>query len=386
MKTAIEYNRRADLSPTGGLHPAERRNWLRLIRSENVGPITFYQLLQRFGSAERALLALPDLARRGGKDGKIKICSVSEADREIEQHEKFGSTLIAACEPDYPALLSQIEDAPPLISIRGHKHLLPKSCVAIVGTRNASAAGRRFAEKISEDLGQAGYVAVSGLARGIDTAVHHASLERGTIAVLAGGIDNIYPPDNQKLYESIVEQGLLVSEMEFGTSPQARHFPRRNRIISGLSLGVVVIEAALQSGSLITARFALEQNREVFAVPGSPLDPRSHGSNSLIKQGATLVECANDVLSELRRLQPGLVSNKSDLFFKSLGYVELTDQLIGEATPKVLELLSATPTPIDDLVRLSGYSVAMVMTVLLELELAGRLQRFPGNKVALLFL
>ncbi len=365
---------------------AERRDWLRLIRSENVGPITFGQLIGRFGTASKAIAALPDLARRGGKSGKLKICTIDQADAEIEMHQKSGCKLILACDAEYPDLLRQVEDAPPVISIRGHAHLLQKPCVGIVGTRNASAAGRKFTEILASNLGGAGYVISSGLARGIDSAAHTASLGTGTIAVMAGGIDQVYPPDNQKLYDQIADQGVLISEIEFGINPQARHFPRRNRIVSGLSLGIVVIEAALQSGSLITARCALDQNREVFAVPGSPLDPRCNGTNSLIKQGATLVESADDIIDVLRRISPPSAHAKSDLFYRALAFAEQqTEDLIAKSTPVILELLGATPTPLDDVIRLSELPPAIVMSVVMELELAGRLQRFPGNKVALFY-
>lgn len=364
----------------------ERRDWLRLIRSENVGPITFYQLLRRFGSASKAIEALPHLARRGGKNGNLKITTRTEAEDEITAHEKIGARLLCAADEDYPKLLAQLDDAPPVLSLRGYAHVLQKPCIGIVGTRNASAAGRKLTEKIAQDLGSAGYVVVSGLARGIDTSAHQAALSTGTVAVMAGGVDYVYPPENQALYESVANTGALLSEIPLRTEPQARHFPRRNRLISGVSMGVLVVEAALKSGSLITANYALEQNRDVFAIPGSPMDPRCQGTNSLIKQGAHLVESAADIITELRQqLTLGVETKKSDAFYYAMAEVEALDQQIAAAMPKILELLSATPIAVDDLVEMSGYSVPVVLNVLLELELAGRLQRFSGNKVALFF-
>lgn len=379
-------NPKRGLLQTPSPDAAERRDWLRLIRSENVGPVTFYQLLRRFGSASKAIDALPHLARRGGKNGQLKIFSIAEAEREIAAHENYGAKLLLAADAAYPAWLSQLDDAPPVLSVRGYSHLCEKPAVAIVGTRNASAAGRRMTETIATELGAAGYVVVSGLARGIDTSAHQAALATGTVAVMAGGIDYVYPPENQNLYNAIAEAGMVLSEIPFGTEPQARHFPRRNRLISGVSMGVLVIEAALKSGSLITANYALEQNREVFAIPGSPLDPRCQGTNSLIKQGAHLVQSAADIIAELRQQNPqSIESKKSPQFQFALAEVEAMDRTIAEALPKITELLSATPVEVDALVEISGYSVPIVLNVLLELELAGRLQRFPGNKVALFY-
>jgi DNA processing protein len=386
VKPVANPNPKAALLATPTITAAERRDWVRLIRSENVGPITFYQLLRRFGSASKAIDALPQLARRGGKNASLKICTAAEAEDEIAAHAKAGVKLLLSADAEYPQGLAQLDDAPPVLSVRGFTHLLNKPAVAIVGTRNASAAGRKLTEKIAQDLGAAGYVVTSGLARGIDTSAHQAALATGTIAVMAGGVDHIYPPENQALYDAIIASGAAISEIPLGTEPQARHFPRRNRLISGVSMGVLVVEAALKSGSLITANYALEQNREVFAIPGSPMDPRCQGTNSLIKQGAHLVESAADIIAELRQQQlPGVQSKKSDTFHLALAEVEGLDQQIAQASPKILELLSATPMPVDELVEMSGYSVPVVLNVLLELELAGRLLRFSGNKVALFF-
>ena len=366
------------------LTPSERLDWLRLIRSENVGPVTFYQLLARFGTAQAALEALPEIARRGGRQRPLTIASKAACERELAQLAQANAQLVAWGEPLYPAALAAIDDAPPLLSVRGQMQLLARHAVAIVGARNASANGRRFARDIALQLGGHGLVVVSGLARGIDAAAHEGALPTGTVAVLAGGIDTVYPEENHELYESIAERGVLIAEMPVGTTAQARHFPRRNRIISGVSRGVLVVEAAVGSGSLITARFALDQGREVFAVPGSPLDPRCRGTNDLIRKGARLTESADDVLEELAPLLAvPLAERRRDLFAGSRpavpGEVELES-----ARARVLELLSPSPLPVDELVRQCQMSPAVVITVLLELELAGRIERQPGNQVALL--
>jgi DNA processing protein len=283
------------------LTEAERLDWLRLIRSENVGPITFHRLLERYGSAARALDALPELAARGGAR-RIRIASKEDTGREMEQVAASGVQLIALTEEHYPPLLGQTEDAPPLIAVIGHSHLLVKKALAVVGTRNASANGLGLAERLARDVGAEGYLIVSGMARGIDRAAHEGALDTGTAAVLAGGTDVIYPKENADIYQRIVDRGVALSEMPLGTKPQARHFPRRNRIISGMARGVLVVEATQKSGSLITARYAAEQNREVFAVPGSPLDPRNQGANQLIKEGAHLVQSAADIMEILSGL------------------------------------------------------------------------------------
>ncbi|MGA7488477.1 MAG: DNA-processing protein DprA, partial [Xanthobacteraceae bacterium] len=282
------------------LSDEQRIDWLRLIRSDHVGPRTFRALVNHCGDARAALAALPDLARRGGARGPARVQSRRNAERELEAAKSFGVRLIALGEPDYPHRLRMIDDAPPLLAVRGNMAVLDLPMVAIVGARNASAAGMRFAERLARDLGAAGFAVVSGLARGIDAAAHRGSLASGTIAVLAGGHDRIYPPEHADLAEAIPTDGALVSEMPLGWEPRARDFPRRNRLISGLAAGIVVVEAATRSGSLITARCALEQGREVFAVPGSPLDPRAEGSNDLIKQGATVVTQVADVIAVLR--------------------------------------------------------------------------------------
>ena len=278
----------------------QRLDWLRLIRSDHVGPRAFQALLRHCGDARAALAALPDLARRGGATRPARIGSRQDAERELAAAKSMHVTLVATTEPDYPHRLRMIDDAPPLLAMRGNTAALALPTVAIVGARNASAAGMRFAERLARELGDAGFAIASGLARGVDAAAHRGSLASGTIAVLAGGHDRIYPPEHASLADAILEQGVLVSEMPLGWEPRARDFPRRNRLISGLSAGIVVVEAAKRSGSLITSRFALEQGREVFAVPGSPLDPRSEGTNDLIKQGATMVTEAADVITVLQ--------------------------------------------------------------------------------------
>jgi DNA processing protein len=366
------------------LNPAEKLDWLRLIRSENVGPVTFYQLLARFGSAAAALDALPEIARRGGRELPMTIATRAAAERELQALDRLGARLVAWGEPDYPPALAAVEDAPPLLSLLGQAPLLRRQAIAVVGARNASANGRRFARDLALQLGQKGLVVVSGFARGIDTAAHEGALPTGTIAVLAGGIDVLYPEENRALRDAIIERGALIAEMPVGTVPKGRHFPRRNRIISGSALGVVVVEGALRSGSLITARFALEQGREVFAVPGSPLDPRCRGTNDLIRRGATLTETAEDVAAQLQGpLSPAAPARRtawpSPLPEEPVGGGELE-----AARRRVLERLSPTPVGIDDLVRECQLPQALTMSVLLELELAGRLERQPGNLVALL--
>lgn len=363
------------------LSDKERLDWLRLSRTENVGPVTFRQLLQRFGSAAAALDALPDMAARGGRLKNLQVWPMAEAAREVAKHQDMGARLIAQCEPDYPEALAATEDAPPLISVRGQAYILTKKSIAIVGARNASLNGRKIAETLARDLGKAGLIVVSGLARGIDTAAHQGSLASGTVAVLAGGVDHIYPEENQALSEQIIATGCLVSDMPFGSVPRAQHFPRRNRIISGLSLGIVVVEAALQSGSLITANRALDQGREVFAVPGSPLDPRCHGTNHLIRQGATLTEKASDILEQLLKEPPLFAEPQGDLF--TAAPIEISAQELARARHQLVENLGPSPVAVDELIRQCHVSTSVVLTILLELELAGRVQRLPGNQVAM---
>ena len=392
------------------LSDEQRLDWLRLIRSEKVGPRTFRALINQYGGAGAALEALPDLARRSGRL-LLKVTTRAEAEKEMAEAARHGIRFVAMGEADFPKTLQAVDTAPPLIAVRGSAEVLGKPCVAIVGSRNASAAGLAFTERLARQLGEAGYVVVSGLARGIDTRAHRAALETGTVAVLAGGQDRIYPADNEPLLHAIVDKGgAVISEMPMGWEPRGRDFPRRNRIVSGLSYGVVVIEAARRSGSLITARFALEQGREVFAVPGSPLDPRAEGTNDLIRDGATLctsVQNVVDVLEPLIASGPRLDSDAQDP--GSRREEDLWDELelpgvvpapkraveayddgfesgSGSFAPgpdQVVALLGPSPIPVDDLIRLSGLPIGTVQTTLLELEIAGRLERHGGNAVSL---
>lgn len=364
------------------LSPSQRVSWLRLIRSDNVGPSTFRRLINRFGSAEAALDALPALAHRGG-GRHIRIATPAEAADEIARIEAIGARLVAISEDGYPPHLRHVAGPPPLLTVMGTGALANLRAVGIVGARNASAAGRRMAQILARDLGQQGYAVVSGLARGIDAAAHHAALDTGTIAVMAGGLDRIYPTENIDLAHAIVENhGALVTEMPLGWEPRARDFPRRNRLVSGISLGVVVVEAAKRSGSLITARLALEQDREVFAVPGSPLDPRAEGGNTLIQQGAKLVTCARDIVNELTHADP----TRLPLFEDEDDEEKSAATLTAEPTPtdrsRLLEALSHAPTAIDVLIQATGLSAPILQILLLELELAGRIER-SGQLIAL---
>jgi DNA processing protein len=334
---------------SSALTAAERLARLRLARSDTIGPVTFRELMQHFPSAAEALEALPELAQRGGRKGTLRIPSRAEAEREIAATEAIGATLIVFGEETFPVRLAALDPPPPVISVLGSTHLLERKTIAIVGSRNASAAGAKLAATIARDLGAKGFTIVSGLARGIDSSAHKASLDTGTVAVLAGGLDIVYPEENRALQGDIAARGALVSEMPPVTRPQARHFPRRNRLISGLSLAVVVVEAAMRSGSLITARFALEQGRDVYAVPGSPLDPRARGSNSLIKQGAALVESADDIIDALDQA-PGqrMREPEPSHFGPAAGKVVEPD---AEMRKRVISALSPTPTNVDDIVR-----------------------------------
>jgi DNA processing protein len=359
----------------------QRIDWLRLIRSQNVGPRTFRALINHCGGARAALETLPALARRGGGGSAPKIFSREAAEREIEAARKIGISYIASGEAAYPARLRMIDDAPPLLAVRGHLPALAMPTVAVVGSRNASAAGLKMTARIASGLSEAGFAVASGLARGIDAAAHKASLATGTVAVLAGGQDRVYPPEHGKLLDDLLETGAAISEMPLGWEPRARDFPRRNRLISGLSLGVVIVEAAKRSGSLITARLALEQGREVFAVPGSPLDPRAEGTNSLIKQGATPVTEIADVVAVLQPILGVTLPADREPDADEEGLSE-TDAAADERA-QIMALLSPAPVSIDDLVRMSNASPRTVRLVLLELELAGRLERHGGGLVAL---
>lgn len=393
-------------------------DWLRLIRSDNIGPRTFLALVNRFGGAGAALEALPALAAKSLRGRAIRIAPRDEILREMDAAARMGVRFIPICDADYPMLLREIPDAPPVLSIRGAAETTQRDRVALVGSRNASTAGLAFAERLARSLGREGYVIVSGLARGIDAAAHRASLETGTIAVLAGGQARPYPSEHEKLVAQIAERGLIVSEMPIEWEPRGRDFPRRNRIISGLSRATVVVEAARRSGSLITARFANEQGREIFAVPGSPLDPRAEGTNDLLRQGATLCARPEDVLDALAAGGGGSAGSLFDMaggadqgpFFEEFealfeqeqiasgnfalsqpaadareqlpdadaDYAELTDP-----RERVMSLLGPAPVAIDDLIRTAGLSARDVQGALVELDLEGRLERHGANCVAL---
>jgi DNA processing protein len=360
----------------------QRIAWLRLIRTDNIGPVTFRQLLNRFGSAEAAIEALPSFSRRAGLSG-FSVRSRTEAEDEIAAHERLGARLVAAGEADYPALLGFIPAAPPLLSMAGGRKLDWRKTVGIVGARNASASGQKLTRMLAGDLGNAGYVIASGLARGIDAAAHAAGLETGTVAVLAGGLDSIYPEENIPLaYEIVAKGGALITEMPMGWEPRARDFPRRNRLVSGVSLGVVVVEAAKRSGSLITARIALEQNRDVFAVPGSPLDPRAEGGNLLIQQGARLVTSAVDIIEGLAHADPARAQLFEPDWVPDLAS-DPDDLPSDDDRAKLLQALSPAPIEVDALIAATRLSAGRIQTLLLELDLLGQIEWSSGQLVAL---
>ena len=391
------------------LTDAQRLDWLRLIRTEGVGPRTFRKLVNHFGSAAEALRELPGLARQRGV-AVPRIATVAQAEREIEQAARLGAGFVATGEADYPVPLAAIADAPPLIALRGDRRCLAAPSVAVVGSRNASAAGQQFARSLAAGLGRAGYVVVSGLARGIDAQAHEASLATGTVAVLAGGLEHPYPPEHVALLERLVETGIALSEMPIGWEPRGRDFPRRNRLVSGLSLGIVLIEAARKSGSLITARFALEQGREVMAVPGSPLDPRAEGTNDLIRQGATLVTGIEDVLEVLEPLvarsavEPPQAREQEpagpdEPLFDEVDYfaepgsarpltlrdapAQAPPRASGDPASTIAGLLGPSPVSVDDLIRMSALHPGTVHLALYDLESRGLLERHAGTKVSL---
>jgi DNA processing protein len=367
--------------PEALLTPSDAVDRLRLIRTDSIGPVTYRQLLGRFGTAGAALAALPDLARRGGR--ALSIASVSAAEAELAALEKAGAVPLFIGMPAYPHLLTALESAPPVLAARGDLALLERPAVAIVGARNASAAGVRFARQLAADLAEAELVVVSGLARGIDAAAHQGAMAGGTIAVVAGGVDVVYPPENAALMAEIGEKGLILAEQPPGVEPQARHFPRRNRIIAGVAAGTLVVEGAPKSGSLITARLAAEAGREVMAIPGSPLDPRAQGCNLLIREGATLVQSAADVLEALSAFGEG---PQLGMRFQAAESVEAYADVAADAGESerstVVALLSPTPVAVDELVRLSALPSAVVSSVLLDLELEGSLARHAGGRVA----
>jgi DNA processing protein len=357
---------------------------LRLIRSENVGIRTFFSLIDFFGSAKLALERIQDFSVKGGKSKPIKVFGKNEAEKELEALSKIGANIVSYFDSDYSKLLSHISDPPPILSYIGNIELLNTKSIAIVGARNASINGRGFAEKISKELVEQNITVVSGLARGVDTSAHKVAINK-TIAVLAGGIDYIYPPENEKLYKDISNYGLVVAELPVGSRPLGQHFPQRNRIISGLSLGVAVIEATLQSGSLITARFALEQNREIFAMPGFPLDPRCQGTNKLIKEGAYLLESIQDIIDNLSNdtiEHSDILNDKNDNHkFKHLSYS--SDAVSDKMRLEVLDCISSTPVSLDKIINATNFPIQIISLILLEFELAGKIIRDSGNRFVL---
>lgn len=375
--------------------PADATDRLRLARTEGVGPVAYRRLIGRYGSATAALAALPALARAGGRASPPSVPGREQAERELRDLDRLGAHPLFVGEPDYPPLLALLDDAPAVLSVLGNVGLLAQRAVAVVGGRNASANGQRMAEMLAAELARS-VVVVSGLARGIDAAAHVGAMQTGrTVAAVAGGLDMPYPPEHADLQGRVAASGAVITEAPLGTAPQARHFPRRNRIIAGLSLGVIVIEAALRSGSLITARLAQEAGRELFAVPGSPLDPRSRGANDLIRQGAHLTENAHDVLDNLpdHPLREGLArlplfvrDDKPGLSESPRPWQEPVESPaeLARARQQVVDLLGSSPTAVDEVVRRCQFSAAAVMAVLLELELAGRIEMLAGSRVALL--
>ncbi len=363
------------------LSDTERLAWLRLARTEGIGPINFRKLVRRYGTATKAIAVLPDLMTKAGSNRGLAVIPVEQAEREIAATEATGSKLVAMGEPHYPPSLAEIDSAPPILCMSGNFHLAVRESVGIVGARTASANGRKMARILADGLAEAGYLITSGLARGIDTAGHEAATPSRTAAAIAGGVDHFYPPENAELQSAIARDGLLITEMPIGSAPRAEHFPRRNRIISGMSRATIVVEAALRSGSLITARFANEQGREVFAVPGSPLDPRCEGTNKLIREGANILTSVDDVLQFLTSEKSSI---QGQMFERDTEPLLPPDQDTDEATRReVIGLLSANAVDIDDLIREAQCQPEAVMAVLLELEVAGKVTRSAGGMVAL---
>lgn len=370
--------------PNPSLRGTDPLDALRLIRSENVGPMTFFHLVKYCGSVKKALEMAPEISRRGGRKRPITIASKADAEREYEAIQKFGAQLLLYGEENYPRLLQFIPDAPPVLTVRGHTHLFAHTkLVSMVGARNASANGCLFAKKLAGDLGAAGYTVVSGLARGIDASAHRGSLVSGTVAVVGNGIDQVYPPEHASLYEEIAATGAIVTEQPFGGQPHSRSFPGRNRIIAGMTLGTVVVEASLKSGSLITANYATDYGRDVFAVPGSPMDPRCHGTNKLLREGAMMVETARDIIANLTPMGTLPLAEKEMALFADSASVAPDEATLDQARAAVTVALSASPTQLEDLLTATDLTPHLLMAVLLELELAGKLERHPGGMVSL---
>jgi DNA processing protein len=371
-------------TPMSALSDSERLDWLQLIRTPSIGPITFHRLIANYGDAGAALQALPELSHKAGRKKPLRAADRDAVKTELANADRQGARAIAFCEDDYPKALAAIADPPPILYLRGHASLFEKPAIAIVGARNASGVGRKIARQLAADLGQAGVVVVSGLARGIDGAAHEASLETGAIAVVAGGVDVVYPPEHDDLTARIAKQGAVISECPIGYRPIARDFPKRNRLISGLARGVVVVEAAAKSGTLITARFALEQGREVFAVPGSPLDARCAGANRLIRDGAVLTERAEDILSMLAQQERGVSEDRRDLFDWTMSESEEPDPVaLVSLRRQLLEILSYTPLHRDEILREVDAPPGLLADALLELTLAGEAQEHAGGQFSL---
>ena len=369
---------------TNTMTAQERLDWLRLIRSENVGPITFHHLLQCYGSASAALERLQELARKGGRTKRLRITSSSAANEEMQRAEKIGLRMLCLPDAEYPAALRSLENAPPILYMLGNPHLITRPCIALVGSRDASANAMHLTHQFAADLSKHNFVIVSGMARGIDTSAHWGALKQGTIAVLAGGVDVVYPHSNRDLYDKMRECGVLLSEMPPSMQPLGRHFPRRNRIISGLCLAVVVIEATMRSGSLITARMALEQDKKVMAVPGFPSDARSRGTNRLIRNGASLVETSDDILEALQSLL-NIPLFKQELPDNSKPRSQIekeSDTLDDKAREQLLSLIGSAPTAIDKLVQQSQLPLTQILLLLVELELAEQIVREPAQRVS----
>lgn len=360
---------------------------IRLINSENVGTKTFWHLISLYQNSSNALDHISELSIRGGRDIPIKVFSTEQAEEIIDKCESMGIEIISYLDPAFSTLLKNVDDCPALLYCRGNINLLNENTISVVGSRNASINGLRFAHKIAKDLSDNEIIIVSGFARGIDTAAHKASIEKGTIAVLAGGIDNIYPPENKELYSEIIAKGLIVAELPLGSIPRPQNFPQRNRIISGLSQAVAVIEATLKSGSLLTAKIALQQNREIFAVPGFPLDPRYQGTNYLLKQGAHLLESARDIIevvenSKIKRYSLFEQENKFLTIGKIKKSEDFTEKLLTQARSEIIKLVSVSPTSVDEIISTTKISSTAVLTAIVELELAGKVIRHYGNKIS----
>ena len=365
------------------LSKQEKLARLRIMRSGSIGSSTFWSMIKLYGSGERAIKSLPSLSKASGN--ALELHSEEKIQKEIESMKSIGARFVFLEDELYPTLLRNISDPPPILSFLGDREtalsFYKKNIISVVGSRNSSIHANKFCTVLCEDLGKKGTIIVSGLARGIDTCAHIGSLEYGTIAILAGGIDVIYPPENHKLYNEIAKKGCLFAEMPYNIAPQPQLFPRRNRIIAGISLGTVVIEAAEQSGSLITAKMALEYDREVFAVPGSPLDPRSIGCNSLIKEGATLVMNSQDILD---CIEDRKILHQSSLFEETALFVaKISEEDLEKTRKKILTSLSTVPITIDELISCIKVSPQEALTALLELELASKITRLHGQKVCL---